>query len=415
MTNADEKDGQIAPGSPNCDDARALHNIVVLTLAQSFNYALAPLAVAIGGLTGSYLLGPDKTFATLPITCFVLGPLFGALPAALLMRRIGRRGGFLIGSALGFFGCLFATIAILDGSFAGFCAALGMIGVSISFAQQYRFAAADFGSPGLRTRGLSWVMGGGLIAAVLGPQTAILLGDYFSPILFAGSYAGGMALSLIGFIVLLFLKPLPVSTGDTAKIEKPARPLGEIVRQPLFLTALACAGTSYMSMTLVMTAAPIAMIFCGYSPEQSTTSIQFHVLAMFAPSFFTGSLIVRFGHAPVIATGLILFLVAAVIGASGIDLSHFRLSLIALGLAWNFGYIGGTSLVTKTYEPHERSKVQGLFDSLVFGSTALMSLLSGVLINAAGWQSVLAIVLPLISLGGLVLWQSRARFRRLAI
>lgn len=169
-------------------EKRALHNIVVLTLAQSLNYALASLSMAIGGLAGTYLLAENKTFATLPVTFFILGPLLGALPAALLMKRVGRRPGFMVGSAIGFSGCALAAYAILQNSFALFCLSLMTVGISIAFAQQYRFAAADFGSEALRTRGLSWVMAGGLVAAVLGPQTAIAFNDLFSPVVFAGSF-----------------------------------------------------------------------------------------------------------------------------------------------------------------------------------------------------------------------------------
>jgi len=396
-------------------DKRAQHNIVVLTIAQALNYALAPLTMAIGGLAGTYLLDADKTFATLPITCFILGPLLGAFPAAMLMKQAGRRIGFLLGSVIGFIGCAAAAFAILKASFAGFCLAALGIGVSIAFAQQYRFAAADFGSAALRVRGLSWVMGGGLVAAVVGPQTAIAFNDFFAPVVFAGSFVGGMILSAIGFCVLLLLKSAPASKPSEMEEERAARPLLAIIKQPVFLTAFLCAATSYMAMSLVMTAAPLAMILCGFTSDQSTTAIQFHIMAMFAPSFFTGSLIVRFGHTRIIATGLALFFLCSLIALSGIDLANFWAALIALGIAWNFGYIGGTSLVTKTYQPQERSKVQGIFDSLVFGSAAMTSLLSGVLLSMVGWNLVLAIVLPLVFMCAIIIWAQRSRLQVLPI
>lgn len=391
-------------------DRRAIHNIVVLTVAQAFNYALAPLAMTIGGLSGSYLLGDDKSLATLPITCFILGPLFGALPGALLMKKIGRRFGFMVGALIGFIGTGLASYAILQETFVLFCFSLLLIGVSISFAQQYRFAAADFGSAAIRTKGLSWVMVGGLFAAVIGPQSSLYFYDAFSPVLFAGSFAGGMILSAVGFIVLLFMKNPPVSSMKQKEDNRPARPLSVIVRQPLFITALLCAALSYMSMSLVMTAAPLAMVICGFSPDQSTTAIQFHIMAMFAPSFFTGSLIVRFGHARIILVAMVLFLVCVAVALSGIELHKFWIALIALGLAWNFGYIGATSLLTKTYETHERSKVQGLFDSLVFGSAAVSSLLSGYMLNAFGWDLIVIIVVPLVVVCAIVLLRQRQYF-----
>lgn len=396
-------------------DKRAMHNIAILTLAQALNYSLAPLAMAIGGLSGDYLLAEDKSLATLPVTCFILGPLFGALPAAMLMKAVGRRTGFMFGAAIGFCGSGVAAYAILLDAFPLFCISLLVIGISIAFAQQYRFAAADFGSAAIRTRGLSWVMGGGLAAAVIGPQMALAFSDFFSPVLFAGSFIGGMIATSIGFFVLLGLKSVPISEEVVATAETPARPLGEIVKQPMFLTALACASTSYMSMALVMTAAPLAMIICGYSTDMATTAIQFHIMAMFAPSFFTGSLIVKFGHTRVIGFGLFLFFVCSIIALSGIELANFWAALIALGIAWNFGYIGGTSLVTKTYEPHERSKVQGLFDSLVFGSAAAMSLLSGIILSALGWNVVLVIVMPLLMICAFILWTQRIRSAQVAL
>ncbi|MEP1443768.1 MAG: MFS transporter [Hyphomicrobiales bacterium] len=388
-------------------DKRALHNVIVLSCAQMFCYAIAPLSMAVGGLSGSYLLGDDKTLATLPITFFILGPLFSAMPAALFMRRFGRRAGFLLGSAIGMLACGLACLAILQSNFWALCFAHLLIGVSIAFAQQYRFAAADFGSSKARTRGLSWVMAGGLVAAILGPQTALYFMDYFSVIVFAGSYVGGMLLAGIGFVALLFLKAGPNAHFSKDQTVKPSRPLLEIARQPMFITSVVCASTSYMSMSLVMTAAPLAMIICGHTPGDSTNVIQLHVVAMFAPSFFTGSLINRFGHAKIISAAIAVFLLCAIVGLSGIEVSNFTLALIALGIAWNFGYVGGSSLVTKTYEPQERGKVQGLFDSIVFGSAATMSLLSGVLLNWIGWHAVVSVVFPLAAICALVLFVQR--------
>ncbi len=399
----------------DADDKKALHNIVVLTLAQALNYSLAPLSMAIGGLAGNYLLGADKSLATLPVSCFLLGPLFAAYPAAMLMKKAGRRLGFMFGSFLGFLGCALATYAILINQFWLFSFSLLFIGSSIAFAQQYRFAAADFGSNTIKTRGLSWVMAGGVVAAILGPQMAIYFMEFFSPIVFAGSFMGGMILSGLGFFSLLFLKSAPLKEENKETVLKPARPLLTIIKQPLFLTSLICSATSYMTMSLVMTAAPLAMILCGFTSEQSTTAIQFHIIAMFAPSFFTGSLILKYGHMKIIGFSLFLFLVCSIIGLSGIELSQFWAALIALGIAWNFGYVASTSLVTKTYEPQEKSKVQGVFDSLVFGLAGVTSLLSGILLSTVGWNVILVIVLPLLSLCALTLFLQRGEFSKYAL
>lgn len=382
----------------------AKRNVLLLACAQATGFAVAPISMAIGGLAGHYLLGDDKTFATLPITAYVLGPLLGSMPAALLMKQVGRRFGFMAGAALGIFGCVVATYAIVEGSFALFCLAMMMNGISLSFAQQYRFAAADTGTAEFRTKAISWVMAGGLVAAVVGPQTALLFGDLLAPVQFAGSFVGGAILSAIGFAILFFLKDTD-RTSETADATptRPARPLKVIAKQPVFITSVICGACSYMMMSLVMTAAPLAMVLCGYSTDVSTLGIQWHVMAMFAPSFFTGHLIVKFGHGKLIGAGLLLFLICGAIGIAGIEIANFWAALIALGFAWNFGYIGATSLVTKAYEPHEKNKVQGLFDSLVFALVAVISLMSGVIMSTFGWAFVLALIIPFVLIAGIAL------------
>ncbi|MEM8839073.1 MAG: MFS transporter [Pseudomonadota bacterium] len=396
------------------DEARiARRNVFLLAFAQATHYGIAPLAMAVGGLAGHYLLGADKSLATLPITAFVLGPLFGSMPAAMLMRQIGRRFGFMTGAAFGFIGSGGACYAILINSFPLLCLSMMMMGVSVGFAQQYRFAAADYGSAAFRTKAISWVLAGGLAAAVIGPQMALFFADTFEPIQFAGSFVGGMVLSAIGFIALFFLK-VPASTEvrkDETADTSPARPLAEIARQPLFMIAVICGAASYMMMSLVMTAAPIAMLACGFSTEMSTLGIQWHVMAMFGPSFFTGNLIVRFGHAKIIGAGMLLYVICGAIALAGIELIHFWSALIALGIAWNFAFIGTTSLVTKCYQPSEKNKVQGLFDTIIFALVGGTSLMSGVLMSAYGWTVVVGVMAPLILLCTVTLALSRRRLR----
>lgn len=394
-------------------DGVAKHNIVVLTVAQALNYAVAPLSMSIGGLAGHYLLSDDKTLATLPVTFFILGPLFASMPAALLMKSVGRRAGFMVGALIGFCGCALAAHAILQNAFVLFCAAMFLNGCSIGFAQQYRFAAADFGSPTLRTKAISYVMAGGLAAAIIGPQLSLYFANTFAPVEFAGSFVGGMVATALGFLVLLGLKRPPDAAVDATETTKPARALSEIARQPLFLTALVCAACTYMAMSFVMTAAPLAMVLCGHSTEMATLGIQWHIMAMFGPSFFTGALIVRYGHVRIIGFGMVLFAACSAIALTGIDIAQFWAALIALGIAWNFGYIGATSLVTHCYESHERNKVQGFFDSIVFGLAATTSLLSGVILSNGGWSVILVLVVPLIVICSVTLWAQRSRLATL--
>ena len=292
------------------------------------------------------------------------------------MRRVGRRAGFLSGATVAIFGGLIAGYAVLVGSFVLFALGLITAGFSAAFAQQYRFAAADVGSPGFRARAISWVLTGGIAAAVIGPQTAILTRNLFSPIPFAGSFfaIGGLALVAIAILSQL--------SGDARQPPSRAertggRPLIEIARQPRFIVAILCSMGSYALMALLMTAAPLAIVGCGLGQDNAALGIQWHVLAMFGPSYITGHLIARYGKEPVIAIGMGLLALCAGVAMAGVNLANFWVALILLGLGWNFGFIGSTAMLTETYRPEEKNTVQGLNDFLVFGSVALASLSSG--------------------------------------
>jgi predicted MFS family arabinose efflux permease len=345
-----------------------------------------PIAVSMGGLAGFYLLGADKSLATAPVTGFNLGVAIGALPAAWLMRQIGRRYGFLSGMVMTAFGGIVSAIGLFRHEFWLFAIGMAFIGLGGSFVQQYRFAAADGSPTSFKAQAISWVLVGGVFAAIIGPQTVIFTRELFAPVMFAGSFVALVPLALITMGILWFLKiPDDTKPGDVDHDDTPARPLFEIISQPRFVTAMICGVGSYALMVFMMTGAPLAMVGCGFSPELATLGIQWHVMAMFAPSFFTGKLIARFGRDTITATGLVILLGCAIVAHMGIELWHFWLSLVLLGIGWNFGFIGATTMVTMTYRASEKNKVQGFHDVTLFGIVAFASLMSGKVLNAWGW------------------------------
>lgn len=392
--------------SIEAENAIARKNAWLYAACQAFSSASAPISIALGGLAGNYLLGADKSLATAPVTGFNIGVALASLPAAYLMRQVGRRLGFMTGAVIGIAGMLVAAFALLAGSFWLFAAGLLLTGTANGFAQQLRFAAADRGTSDFRARAISIVLIGGIAAAVIGPQVVIFTRDLMAPIPFAGAFLCGSLLFATSILVMTFLdSSKPAASGQTDAGGE-ARPLREIVAQPRFIVAITCAIGSYALMSLVMTAAPLAMIFCGFSVDEATLGIQWHVLAMFAPSFVTGNLIARFGKEWIIAVGMLILVACAGVALAGIDLANFWLALILLGIGWNFGFIGSTAMLTETYRPSEKAKAQGANDFLLFGSVALASLMSGQTMNAYGWSAVNMVIFPvvlfcLISLGWL--------------
>ncbi len=396
------------------DHPQVKRNALVLATAAAFGSAVGPIAISLGGLTGSYLLGSDKSLATLPVSGFTLGVAAGAIPAAMLMRRVGRRAGFLVGTLFAVLAGLIAGASVVVGSFAGFVVGLASAGFAGAFVQQYRFAAADTGSPAFRAKAISWVLAGGVAAAVIGPQTVIFTRDLLAPIPFAGAFFAISVLGLIGMATVAFL------SGEARAVphrdsRSGGRSLTEIVRQPRFVVALICGIGSYSTMSLLMTAAPLAMVGCGLGEDNAALGIQWHVLAMFVPSFVTGSLIARFGKEPIIAIGLGLLTACALVALAGIELMNFWLALILLGVGWNFGFIGATAMLTETYRPEEKGKVQGLNDFLVFGSVAAASLSSGRLFATVGWDSINWVALPIMGVCAVALAASVIAGRRQAV
>ncbi|RUV66526.1 MAG: MFS transporter [Mesorhizobium sp.] len=372
----------------------ARRTALILAASQAIIGSAAPIAISVGGLAGHYLLGSDKSLATAPITGFNVGVALGALPAAAIIRRLGQRDGFMTGTIVTALGGLIATLALFQASFWLFAFGLLVIGIGGAFVQQFRFAAADNAPSEFKARAISFVLAGGIVTAILGPQIVIFTRELFAPVMFAGSFASILVLAAVGAAILSLLRIPPKATGKAEITDSDARPLSEIVTRPRFVAALFCAVGSYALMSFVMTGAPLAMVGCGLSTDDATLGISWHVMAMFAPSFFTGSLIYRFGAERIVATGLVLLVGCAVVALSGLALWQFWTALILLGLGWNFGFIGATAMVADSYRPSEKGKVQGFHDFVLFGSVAFASLMSGAVYNAWGWEMLNWIIFP---------------------
>lgn len=380
------------------DSAR--RTALILASAQAIVGAAAPICVSIGALAGHYLLDQDKSLATAPVTGFNLGVALGAIPAAAIIRALGQRGGFMAGTAVTAAGAAIAALALYAASFVLFAVGLLIIGLGGAFVQQFRFAAADNAPPQFKARAISLVLAGGVITAVIGPQIVIHTREWLAPVMFAGSFVSLIGLAAVGAILLSGLprKPLSSSNDQAVADQAPARPLREIITQPRFVAALTCGVGTYALMSFVMTGAPLAMVGCGFTTDDATLGISWHVMAMFAPSFFTGSLIQRFGAARIVATGLALLVACGLVALSGIQLWHFWTALILLGLGWNFGFIGSTAMVAETYKPSERARVLGFHDTVLFGSVAVGSFMSGLVYNAFGWSMLNWIIFPVVAL-----------------
>jgi MFS family permease len=384
------------------EDREARRNALILAVAGAVVGAAPTIVFSLGGLAGLYLLPDRPALATLPLSFFVVGGAVTAIPGALLMSRIGRRAGFILGAIIGALGGLIAGFAILRGSFALLVVGVAIVGSANAFVQQYRFAAADSGSPPLRAKAISWVLAGGVASGVIGPQVAIFTKHLFDPLPFVGGFFAITVLAAVGALLLLPLSGA-ARRAPTLVSRSGGRPLGEIIRQPRFIVSLVCAIGSYSLMSLVMTAAPLAMIGCGLGQDDAALGIQWHVLAMFGPSFFTGALIARFGAEAIVGVGLALLAACAGVALLGIDIWHFWLALILVGLGWNFGFIGATTMLTETYRPEERSKVQGFNDFVLFSFVAAASFSSGQLYATVGWATINVIVFPIVALCALAL------------
>jgi MFS family permease len=355
-----------------------------LAIAQALGGANSAVVFAIGAIVGN-MLAPSKALSTLPLSVFVVGMAACTLPAGIIARRHGRRAAFLTGTGCGVLAGLLATLAVVLASFWLFCAATLFSGAYAAVVLSFRFAAADCVTPERRSRALSAVMAGGVFAGVIGPQLVTYTMDLWQPYQFAATFLAQAAVAALSGLVLLGVRvPMP-----TAAEVAGGRPLATILRQPHFITAVICGVLSYTIMNFIMTAAPLAMRLCGLSQVSSNLGLQWHIIAMFAPSFFTGHLIARFRAPKVMAAGLALSATAAAIGLMGVDVAHFWLTLILLGVGWNFGFVGASALVLECHRPEERTRVQSLNDFIVFGTMAMGSFASGGLLTTYGWNMVL--------------------------
>jgi predicted MFS family arabinose efflux permease len=388
-----------------------LRVVALLTACQAALLTNNITMVGLNGLVGYSLLGTDKSLATLPVVAYVLGSACTTVPASFLMKRVGRRNGFMTGAVIGVIGALTGAFAVFSGNFWLLCIGTLLMGGYNAFAQYYRFAAAEVAGAAFRSRALSLVLTGGIVGAVIGPESSRWTKDMLSAP-FAGTYLFLVGLAVVALILQAFAVIPP---RDDPEGGKPARPLSVIVRQGSFVLAVISSMFGYASMNLLMTAAPIAMAQHHHAYSDAAFVIEWHALAMFAPSFLTGSLIKRFGHIAILRIGAGLTLSCVVVAFSGgPTVASFWISLVLLGVGWNFLYIGGSTLLTETYRPSERAKAQATHDQLVFLATALSALLSGWLLQTVGWPTIALWSIPL-PLGVLLASILISRQRRTAI
>ncbi|MEM9318464.1 MAG: MFS transporter [Pseudomonadota bacterium] len=388
-------------------DRRATRNVAVLIAAQAILGAQMPILFVVGGLAG-LMIAPTPILATAPISLIVFGSMTTSWWLASFMQHFGRRAGFVVGAAGGFLGAALSGYGLYLGNFTLFLLGSYFSGIYMSAQAFYRFAAADSASDDFRPKAISYVLAGGLISAIIGPQLVKQTGD-LTVIPYIGSYAAAAALNLVGVWLFAFLDlppPKPAATGTAAA----GRSRAEMLRDPRIFVAIICAMVSYALMNLMMTSTPLAVVGCGFTDGNAADVVSAHVLAMFAPSFFTGHLIRRFGVMSIIGTGLLLLALAGIVALSGVALHHFFGALILLGLGWNFGFIGATTLLASSHSEAERGRIQGLNDTAVFGCVTLASLASGVLMQlgdgaVAGWTAVNIAMLPFLVLaGGALIW-----------
>ncbi len=389
----------------------AMHRqVALLSAAQALFQTVSVLVMTIGALAGS-ILAPAPEWATAPIAAMFLGTAVGTVPASAWMSRVGRRIGFVAGALFGTVGGALAAAGMMFNSLLLLCLGTFFVGIYQSFAQFYRFAASEVADDAFRPRAISLVLAGGVVAALAGPALARLGGDLVVPT-YTASFVILAVVSLLGAVLLLGLRIPPVPHTATAAASAP-RPLLEIMRQPTYLVALFGAVSGYGIMILAMTATPLAMVHHSHGLGETATVIQLHVLGMFLPSFFTGSLIARFGVLQVMLAGVLLLTGHVLLSLSGTGFYSFASALVLLGVGWNFLYVGGTNLLTRTYSNAEKAKAQAANDLTIFIVGLMASLSAGALHSAIGWQMMNIWLLPwLAAAAGAVLWLQRSRGAR---
>jgi MFS family permease len=390
----------------SADPLAARRQIALLVACQALLYVNNVTLIAVNGLVG-LALAPTPLLATLPVTTYIIGSALTTLPASLAMGRWGRRAGFMFGTAMGFLGTSIAALGVFNASFVLLCAGTFIVGLYNAFAQYLRFAAADVAdayAPEMKERAISWVLAAGLAGGVFGPQVSKLTREAL-PTAFAGTY---LVLAVVALVACAVASRLHIPQPKHAAGGGAARPLREIAAQPAFIVAVLVGAVSYGAMNLLMTATPLAMKVCGFGYPQAADVIMWHVIAMFAPGFFTGSLLRRYGRERVMLAGCALMLVTVGVAHAGLTYWHFWIALFTLGLGWNFMFTGATALLTSTYRPAEKARVQGVNDLAVFLTMITSSAASGALLSATGWTDLNLYSLPAIVLAtAALLWLHR--------
>jgi MFS family permease len=384
-------------------------NVMVLSATQSTLQITGVTMIAITGLAG-YALSDNKAFATVPLTCYVLGSAMTTIPASLLMKSIGRRAGFQTGTSIGMAGAAICSLAVYLASFWLLCAGMMVMGMYTAFGKYYRFAAADAASESFRAKAISFTLAGGILGGIIGPEMAKRTKDIFADHVYMGSYMSLMFVCLLATLLLTRLDIPKLSEHDQ---KDPGRPLSVIMRQPVFVVAVLASMLSYGIMNLMMTSTPLAMRAHDHHFNDAAFVLEWHVIGMYAPSFFTGSLIYRFGVLNVILAGIVLLFLCIVSALAGTALINFWTAMFLLGVGWNFMYVGGSALLTECYTPAERAKTQAANDFLIFVTMAISSMSSGLLLNKSGWHAVNLGSIPFLLLATAatlwLMWQRRAR------
>ncbi len=389
----------------------AKRNVLILAACQTLYMSGTSLMITTSPLIGQ-LLADDKGMATLPLAVHHAGVMAATMPASQLMRAIGRRNGFMFATLFGMAGATIAGFAIINAWFWVFSLGVFIVGWFNGFAVFYRFAAADASAPEFRAKAISWVLTGGLFAAILGPELAKYTVDLLSPIMYAGSYFALIGLYILTMLLVSQVKIPPLTAEEKATR---GRPLLKILAQPKCFVAIATAVVAYGVMGLLMTSTSLAMMASGFDFNASATVTQMHIVGMFAPSFFTGNLIRRFGVMRIVLAGILISIVCVTVDLAGIHFLNFGIGLLLLGVGWNFMFIGATTMLTDTYDISERAKIQGFNDFLIFATIATAAISSGNLLHYFGWRTVNYGVLPFLAvILLLVLWLARSQRRHTA-
>jgi MFS family permease len=373
-----------------------LRNILILLVCQLISATGAIVLVTLGGIIGSRLT-QNPAFATLPVSIMVICVAATTIPATVLMRKIGRKAGFSIASLCSVFSLLLAAYALNTSSFSIFVVAAGLFGINMAFTQQYRYAAVESVDAQYAPRAISFVLLGPIGGALVGPEL-IKYGQFYFP---SVQYAGALGALVVLYLVqaALFFALAPMRGEESDHHPRPQRPIGQVIRQPVFVVAVLGGVTAYGVMTLIMTATPLSMhINDGFSLEETAGIIRSHVLGMYVPSLFSGFLIERLGTVRMMAFGAFALIISSLIGMQGHTYIHYWYALILLGVGWNFLYVGGTTMLTLTYSMNERFKAQAVNEFTVFGISATASLLAGTVIHLYGWYTLVIVPLPLLVL-----------------